>query len=273
MRLAFLTRDALQDDSGVSQADMFSAMWERRAGFAGRMAAALAGYRRAVRTRGKRVIFWRTIRSAGRYAVSLSLLTVVGIVTYLLASRGIAALIRGHVSGTLERLLAGCAAGFVLGAFPAVLAAVRQKAAERRYLAAYQEFLVKLLPELASTARQVIQLKDGQASGVLLAPVTAPSLVESGAPAVVQSATFREVLGLVDGHVSSAVGIVGPRGAGKSTLLRLLCSSGRPERGLPGLGAFAAWPEQSPSRPAPRIGVSLTAPANPAAGDFVKVPQ
>ena len=66
---------------------------------------------------------------------------------------------------------------------------------------------------------------------------------------IIPSATFRAVEDFLDRHVTSAVGLAGPRGAGKSTLLRWLVYA------LDG-----DW-----------IPVYLTAPASYDAVDFMRV--
>jgi hypothetical protein len=95
--------------------------------------------------------------------------------------------------------------------------------------------------------------------------------VEFGIPAVVRSESIREVLALVNAHVTSAVGVVGTHGAGKSTLLRLLVGSDQREQRLSHIGAVVASRSQATSGRSARVGVFLAAPANPADGEFVKV--
>jgi hypothetical protein len=267
MRLAFLTRDVLPVDPQVPQADVFTALWDQRADLADSVAAGLAEYRCAVAEFSKRTRLWGTVRAGARTITGLSAMTIAGALAYALITS--AAL-------THENIVVGLACGALgclLGTLASLAAHNANGLAQRRYTVAYREFVPRLLvPEIASLAQQAIQLKDEQSRGVLLAPMSAPSLVESGTPAIVQPASFREVLGLVDGHLSSAIGVVGSRGAGKSTLLRLLCSSTGPERAsLSSIGRYVVQPLRTAARPAARIGVSLTAPADPAAGDFVKV--
>lgn len=281
MRLAYLVREAVPEDSRASHADVFTALWDRRAQLARQVAASLADYRDALRAFAKRRGICRPIRGVGRLIVSFSLMAALGLLVYAAATHDLLVMGHEHLVGTVDvirNLLGACVFGVILGFLAIAGARGRMNTAEGVYIEAYREFLQRLIPELGDMARQVIQLRDEQASGILQAPMNAPSLVESGSPAVVQSASFLEVLGLVEGHVSSAVGIVGSRGAGKSTLLRLLCGTSRPAPGhLSSLGQYIARPGR-PGRPGlpanlalPRIGVFLTAPADPAAGDFVKV--
>lgn len=81
----------------------------------------------------------------------------------------------------------------------------------------------EVLEEITVMAREIIRREEERVYGALLHQMQTPSLVELGSPAVVRSERFREVLALISGHATSAIGVSGPRGAGKSTLLRLLC--------------------------------------------------
>ncbi len=265
MRLALLTRQVLADDPGVSQADLFTALWDQRAGLAESLAAGLAGYRRAARSFTDRTGIWSKVSSTGRTLAWLSLLTILGAAAYAPTTRGI------H-EATVVAFACG-ALGWLLGMLAQLIGRRRHRRAQREYLTAYGRFVgEELIPCLSSVARQVAQLRDEQSSGVLLAPMSAPSLVESGTPTVVQSASFREVLGLVEGHLSSAIGVVGARGAGKSTLLRLLCNTSRPDpASLSSIGRYFVRPARTADTRAARVGVLLTAPADPSGGDFVKV--
>ncbi len=107
---------------------------------------------------------------------------------------------------------------------------------------------------IAAMVDRICHRKDELTRGVLLPAMRAPSLVEFDFASVVPSQSFRDVLTLINAHVTSAVGISGTRGAGKSTLLRLLCNSDGDQAETPG-----------------RIGVYLAAPASSAEGEFVKV--
>lgn len=277
MRLAFLTRTVLGDELRASQADAFTALWDRRTELAEQVAAGLARYRRAVREFTKLSVLWNVIWNTGLVITGLTVLTVAGTLAYGLTEHTVAVPTSyAHSTGAQKVFVAiiqCCCLAITVGLFTLCMAWLGRMRTGRRYFTAYREFVPgELTPVITAMAQQVLQLKDEQASGELLAPISAPSLVESGSPAVVQSASFREVLGLVEGHLSSAIGVVGSRGAGKSTLLRLLCSTSRPELGsLSSVGRYVAQPTRAADQQAARIGVSLTAPADPAGGDFVKV--
>jgi hypothetical protein len=52
---------------------------------------------------------------------------------------------------------------------------------------------------------------------------TAPALVELDVADTISSATLRQLKRFIETHVTSAIGIAGPRGAGKTTLMEQLC--------------------------------------------------
>jgi energy-coupling factor transporter ATP-binding protein EcfA2 len=279
MRLAFLIRGVLLDLSGgrVPEAEVYTAVWERRAELAGRTAAGLDGYRTAAdvfaRTRGA----CEAARSAASSLIVMSLIVAAGAAGYAGLGGHLPAVLavqaaQGTAVTTRLTLLAA-AASLLLGIMVSGLTRSRRARAGRRYYAAYARFVQGgLVTEIAALVMQIIQLKDEQVSGVLLSPVAAPSLVEFRVPAVIQSESIREVLALVNGHVTSAVGVVGARGAGKSTLLRLLCGSDHPgSRVLSHVGAYLAARDQAGPGRSARVGVFLAAPASPAEGEFVKV--
>lgn len=56
-------------------------------------------------------------------------------------------------------------------------------------------------------------------TGVLVFPMTAPTLVELSSGKISSSRTHDEVVDFIRNHETSAIGIAGPRGAGKSTLM------------------------------------------------------
>lgn len=278
MRLAFLTRSSLVDvpAARASEGDVYAALWERRAELAERAAPALEAQRAATRVFSRWLVAYRTAWVAGRTLSRMSLLLAVGVLAYIWSSGLFHAVFLVRTAGGSvlpSRVVLGAAlAGFLLGLVLASVARRGQILAERRYSTASARFVQgDLAREIAAMIGQIIQLKDEQVSGVLLSPMTAPSLVEFGISAVVQSESIREVLALVNGHVTSAVGVVGAHGAGKSTLLRLLCGGDSPEpRLLSQIGAYMATRDRASLRRS-RVGVFLAAPAGPGDGEFVKV--
>ena len=107
---------------------------------------------------------------------------------------------------------------------------------------------------IAAMVNEIVNRKIEPTSGVMLQRMPTPSLVEFGSATIVLSQSFKDVLSLVDAHVTSAVGVAGARGAGKSTLLRLLCNAD----------------EIYPAARA-RIGVYLAAPSSSAEREFIKI--
>jgi Cdc6-like AAA superfamily ATPase len=63
-----------------------------------------------------------------------------------------------------------------------------------------------------------------ESAEVVLATTEAPRLVELDARDPVPVKTLRDVQEFIQLHVTSAIGISGPRGIGKTTIMRLLCS-------------------------------------------------
>jgi predicted nuclease with RNAse H fold len=62
-------------------------------------------------------------------------------------------------------------------------------------------------------------------TGVLVFPMTAPTLVELSSGKISASRTHAHVVDFIRHHETSAIGIAGPRGAGKSTLMEAIRNS------------------------------------------------
>jgi Cdc6-like AAA superfamily ATPase len=62
-------------------------------------------------------------------------------------------------------------------------------------------------------------------TGVLVFPMTAPTLVELSSGKISPSRTHSDVVDFIRNHETSAIGIAGPRGAGKSTLMEAVRST------------------------------------------------
>jgi hypothetical protein len=89
MRLAFLVREALREFPAVraAQADVFTAVWERRVELAERAASALAAYRSARRGFGRRQHAYGLAGSAALALRMMSLLVAAGVLAYAFAER------------------------------------------------------------------------------------------------------------------------------------------------------------------------------------------
>jgi len=76
--------------------------------------------------------------------------------------------------------------------------------------------------QLTNAAREVLRrcVTDVyRRTGVLVFPMTAPTLVELSSGKISPSRTHSDVVDFIRNHETSAIGIAGPRGAGKSTLM------------------------------------------------------
>jgi hypothetical protein len=170
----------------------------------------------------------------------------------------------GHHFGLLDtyfrgsfwvRILIAVGATIVLGA-PAIL--LPQNSAMRDMTAAIEELMTeetrlagRLRREIAGLIRQRINEHVEQSSDqpVRLNIRQAPALVELELADPVSSIAYQQLLDFLTEHVTSAIGLAGPRGVGKSTLLRKLCYSVE----------------------FPHVGVYLQAPVKYDAADFVRV--
>jgi hypothetical protein len=127
-------------------------------------------------------------------------------------------------------------------------AGARRRAASNGLAEAHERLISStVLDEIVAIINEIVYRDDERAKGALFYPMSAPTLVEFENAAVIDSASFEEVQALVEQHVTSAIGVAGPRGVGKSTLLRLLC--------------------ETPNH----VGIYLPAPSSAADQQFVKV--
>lgn len=271
MRLAFLVRGAVSTEWRGSEAEVFTALWDRRSEIADQASSALTTYRRASGDLSRRSLPWDVVEVArGILGSASAVVAFVAVIAAVSETRRVS-----DSLWSIRYILAGCLIGMVLSLITRGLPRRGYLRQYERYGQVYKRSIKgDLVKEIASMAAEVARLREDQASGLIPARVGAPSLVESGIEAVVQSESFREVHSLIAGQATSAIGVVGARGAGKSTLLRLLSSDEHLEPGrLSTIGRFVsqssvAWP---PAVNSGRIGVYLSAPADPGAGDFVKV--
>ena len=107
----------------------------------------------------------------------------------------------------------------------------------------------RILREFQVVAIELIRARLERRLEPMLESDRAPTLIEIESMRVLPSETFDDVIGFLQLHLTSAVGIAGRRGAGKSTLLRWLVYALEPE-----------W-----------VTVYLAAPAAYDATDFVRV--
>jgi hypothetical protein len=252
MRLAFFVRNALADISpaAVPETGVYDEVWARRHELAERAGETLEAYRNETTQIGDDRRVLGLIYELCAFLMAAAALTLF-VVAGTIASRNFG---RDPISGWLW------AAAGVAGLVAVVAAAARGVARARwwdvdeRVGEMYSRLIAgELTEEITMMVDEIVHREDERTRGALVHHMRAPNLVELESSAVVHSESFEDVLTLVRGHVTSAVGVAGTRGAGKTTLLRRLCDSG-------------------PEHPSPeRIGVYLPAPTGPSQGRFVKV--
>jgi Cdc6-like AAA superfamily ATPase len=81
----------------------------------------------------------------------------------------------------------------------------------------------RLDAESLATEEEVRRRAAEQSAEVVLATTEAPRLVELDSPEPVRVRALQDLQVFIVSHVTSAIGISGPRGIGKTTIMRLLC--------------------------------------------------
>jgi hypothetical protein len=240
IRLAFLVREALKKVAvpATTESEVLDEVWVRRWEIEDRMTDVISEYSEAeavwrLRRRSTAVVgaVGRVLWVTGWAGAILSFLMVLEL-GYSLADPRWSAFLPAIVVGFGLRRGADTMRRAVFG---------------RRWEAYDRLIRGPMLEEIVALVNKIVYREDERVKGALFYPMPSPTLVEFEADAVVDSESFEEVRALVEGHVTSAIGVAGTRGVGKSTLLRLLCAA--PER----------------------VSVYLPVPADSAGEQFIKV--
>lgn len=257
VRLAFLTRNVLLDVSPamVSDSEVYSEIWNRRVelavGIEEDMREYKSGYFRSQNEVDSREVL--TIIAAALFYISLGFLAAglaEGLEKWMANSHtGIMNLVRPQWVTWLVFVILFIASMGVGKIGNRTFAA--KVSGDWRQIPRIKDHLTAAV---AAMVNEIANRETELTSGVMLQRMPTPRLIEFGSAAIVLSQSFKDVLSLVDAHVTSAVGVAGTRGAGKSTLLRLLCNAD----------------DIDPDAPA-RIGVYLAAPSSSAESEFIKI--
>jgi hypothetical protein len=176
------------------------------------------------------IVGLKTLRAAMIFAILLFFLTYSFLGQYAGISRQEKLRVEAAFSSVLTIKWSVIALSAIVAAYIAIYGSTRLlNGLERSLQATAVPLSDRLLHEFRSVLVGLLRARVERRHDSFLRTDRAPTLVEIDSANVIPSKNFDDVYDFLTLHLTSAIGIAGPRGVGKSTLLRWVTSTLQPE--------------------------------------------